>query len=363
MKKSFQVVFFVGPLTPPIHGQSLAFTRFVDSIKIEKKIVLNTNLENRSKIGKLFGTVKNLFSIFLKVFFLKFDIVYFTCSRSFLGSIKDVLLINLVSLKNVKIINHLHGSDFYDFLHSSPQWYQKILFASYEKVNTSIVLLESMKDQFKDFKNMKVEVVANFYDKELDNLLVEKEVDNINLVYLSNIMKSKGIFELIEAFEELSQVNRNLYLNIAGDFMADEYMNINQVKQEFYAKIEQNTKIRYHGKVFEKEKTMLLQKSDIFILPSYYRSEAFPISIIEAMACENAIITTNYKYLPEIVKESNGVLVETNSIKSLKDGIEKLLHNKDRLKTIQMTNRQKVKEQFTLELYLKKLHEIVLEER
>ena len=53
-----------------------------------------------------------------------------------------------------------------------------------------------MKNQFKDFPNMKIEVVANFYDIELDNTLVEKDSQTINLLYLSNIIKSKGIFEL-----------------------------------------------------------------------------------------------------------------------------------------------------------------------
>ena len=123
----------VGPLMPPIHGQSMAFTRFIESIKDESEIVINTNYEDKSKPVKIFFTLKTLFSIFVKTLFLKYDVVYFTCSRSFLGSIKDVLLINIASMKNVKIINHLHGSDFYEFLHDSPQWYQPILFHSYKK--------------------------------------------------------------------------------------------------------------------------------------------------------------------------------------------------------------------------------------
>ena len=46
--------FFVGPLMPPITGQSLAFSRFVESISIEERIVINTNSENKSKLSKIF---------------------------------------------------------------------------------------------------------------------------------------------------------------------------------------------------------------------------------------------------------------------------------------------------------------------
>ena len=356
-------IFLIGPLLPPVHGQSLAFTRFVESIQNDRKIVINTNLEDKSKLGKVFSTVKTLFDILIKSLFTKYDIVYFTCSRSFLGSIKDILLINLVSLKKVKIINHLHGSDFYEFLENSPKWYRKILLYSYKKVDISIVLLDSMKEQFRDFQNMKVEVVSNFHDKELDIKLAKKDVNKINLVYLSNIMCSKGIFVLIDAFEQLSKKYDTIILNIAGGFIADEYMSIEEVKNIFMSKMQKNNRIVYLGKTFGKEKVKLLQKSDIFVLPTYYKSEAFPISIIEAMACENAIVTTNYKYLPDVVSQKNGILVEIKSVDSLIAGIESLVNDKLLLKNIQNYNRQEAKEKYSLNQYIVSLNKIVMDRK
>lgn len=360
MSKSLKV-FLIGTILPPVHGQSLAFTRFVESIEDETKIVVNTNLEHMSKIEKILSTFSILFTILIKAIFGKYNVVYFTCSRSFLGSIKDVLLINLASLKKVKIVNHLHGSDFYEFLHNSPKWYQKILFYSYRKVDISIVLLDSMKEQFIDFRDMKLEVVSNFYDKELDKQLAKKDKNNIRLVYLSNIMSSKGIFELISAFEELSKEYDNIYLNIAGEFMADDYMSINKIKSKFISKINTINRIKYLGKIFGDDKAKLLQSSDIFILPSCYKSEAFPISILEAMACGNAIVATNYKYLREIVNMENGVLVEPKSVVSLQNGLKSLLQNVEVLKKLQSHNEIEAKEKYSLDRYLKNLNKIVME--
>lgn len=361
MKKNYKIL-LVGPLFPPVHGQSLAFTRFYESIDNHSKFLIDTNMEDISKFGKIIGTLKTVFWILHKLLFNKIDVVYFTCSRSFLGSIKDVLLINLASCKNIRLINHLHGSDFYDFLHHSPKWYQKILFYTYNKVDTSIVLLDSMKSQFKDFGDMSIEVVSNFYDNELDDVVEQKDKKKINLLYLSNIMKSKGIFELIEAFDVLSVKYSNVNLTIAGGFINDEYQSIDELKEKFYKKINKNGRIRYVGKVFGKEKAIFLQKSDIFVLPSYYKSEAFPISIIEAMRCGNAIVSTDYKYLPEVVQDKNGILVKTKSIKSLVAGIEKLLSSKERLIEIQSYNMEEAKKQYTLEKYILKLNRIVFGE-
>lgn len=350
--------FFVGPLIPPITGQSLAFSRFVESISINEKIVINTNSENRSKLSKILFSIKTLIVIFIKALFSDYHLVYFTCSRSVLGSIKDILLINLVSFKNKKIINHLHGSDFYDFLHNCPQWYKKILFKSYEKVGVSVVLVESMKLQFKDFKNMRIEVVPNFYDKELDNVLVKKDPTKISLLYLSNIMVSKGIFELVDAFEELININDKITLNIAGEYFSDSYMSSSKVKKNFENKIYSNNKIKYHGKVFGIDKIKLLQSSDIFILPSY--KEAFPISIIEAMATSNALVVTKQKYISEELSSENGILVKKRSVKSLIDGIGYLIKNKQKLLQIQKYNRQQAQEKFSKQKYLKNLKKIVM---
>ena len=354
-------ILFVGPLLPPVHGQSLAFTRFVGSVKDENKIVVDTNIEVKLKFGKVFYAFKILSSILIKTIFVKCNVIYFTCSRSFLGSLKDVLLINLAALKNIKLVNHLHGSDFYEFLHSSPKWYQSTLFYSYSKVDISIVLLDSMKAQFIDFPNMELKVVVNFYDKECNERLAEKEKNKINLVYLSNIISSKGIFELIDAFEVLSKTHENIHLNIAGGYIADEYLSIDKVRKKFEQKISLSNRITYTGKIFEREKVALLQKSDIFILPSYYKSEAFPISIIEAMACKNAIVTTNYKYLPEVVGEKNGVLVNPKSVESLIEGVEILLNDIEKLRKIQAHNKVEAQNKYSLNQYLKNLNEIVME--
>jgi glycosyltransferase involved in cell wall biosynthesis len=56
----------------------------------------------------------------------------------------------------------------------------------------------------------------------------------------------------------------------------------------------------------------LYQKSEIYVQPSFY--ETFGLCILEAMACENAVIATNVGGIPEVVGDS-GILVEPDSRK------------------------------------------------
>ena len=54
----------------------------------------------------------------------------------------------------------------------------------------------------------------------------------------------------------------------------------------------------------------MLRTSHIFCLPSTYKSEAVPLSIIEAMSVGCVIVVYDYKYLPSLVKaDINGKVV------------------------------------------------------
>ncbi len=349
----------VGPTLPPITGQSLAFTRVCEALDVGTYDVINTNLESKGKYQKIFHTFFIMANIIYKLLKNDYDKVYFTCTRSLGGSLKDIVLIYMASLRKIPVINHLHGSDFYDFLHTAPKIYKKILFNAYQKVNTSIVLLDPMRDQFRDFPNMNIKVIPNFYDENLDTKEPQKNEKTISVLYLSNIMKSKGIFELIEAFCRMDK-EYSIRLDIAGGFLGDELMNKQETQKLFLDSIGTCPHIVYHGVVLGESKMKLLQQSDIFVLPSYYKSEAFPISILEAMRCGNAIITTRYKYLPTIVSEQNGLLVETKSISELSDAIEILLKDRSRLEQIQQHNRIEAQQNFSLSTYIANIKSVLL---
>jgi len=128
--------------------------------------------------------------------------------------------------------------------------------------------------------------------------------DDILLVTTGRLSWVKGWQLLIDATMEL--------------YSEDEYKNIKIVfvgDGEDKRKIENYNKLLYDkniiklvGKLNQNEISLYLNAADVFVLGSHY--EGWPTSLVEAMACGCAIVTTNVSAVSEIVYEGkNGFIV------------------------------------------------------
>ena len=352
----------MGPLPPPYFGQSVAFSTVVENFA-GKHIIINTSNKNTVLSG-IFLCVKILYF----TTFYKIDIIYLTCSRSFLGSIRDVVLLFGARIRRIKVINHLHGADFKIFYDKLPKLYKKIVHWCYSGVDTNIVLFEELKSEFSDFPHTKIEVVPNAYSKDLDYLPLEKTKkkaeDKVMLLYCSNIMKSKGIINLLQAYEQVLQKYKNIELRIVGIPMKDYICSEEVITQEFNLNFERIKKrcpdnIFYYGARIGDEKKELLWDSDIFILPTFHFSEAFPLSVLEALRAGNYIITTNHNYLSRIISDENGRLIQPNSVSDIVESIEKIIFDRDLLWRTQNYNIQYARENYGEEQYVNNLCKII----
>ncbi len=349
-------ILFVGPLPIPVTGQSICFKKIVDQYRNDQKIVVD-NSKYKSKVLSAIYVYLQIILIFIK-HSNKIECIYITCSRSLLGFLKDVPVLLLGKMLNVRIINHLHGSDFKSFEYNFP--IKKLLHWLYNGVE-SIVLHESMKDQFSNFANMKIWVVPNFYDKSLDLYTDVITKNRGQILFLSNLMKSKGIIEFVENADQILK-DPCKSIVIAGAFMGDKYISEKKLKALLKPEFQRLTnkyknRFSYKGFVTGKEKIDLYSRSDIFILPSY--SEGFPISIIEAMRLGCLIIATEVDYLPNIISQKNGSLIPFHDFKNIDKYIDKELSDQLLVSKKQRNNIITSKEKHSESSYIQNLKAII----
>lgn len=347
----------IGSLPPPITGQSVSFSYLTRLSNKNRFILYNTN----KTTFKFFNYLDSFIFLPIYILFNPFDSIYFLGSRTKLGFLRQLPFLTIAIIKRAKLINHLHGADFEQFskkaglLKSIIEWV-------YKKVDISIVLLEEMKDQFQAFPKMKLEVVPNAISEEFENLDIVFPKEK-RILFLSNIMASKGIIEFLTASKQILKDDNSIRIDIAGDFISDNYMDKNQMKKKFFKLFECIKKdflerIFYHGSVSGKKKVDLLKSSSIFILPTYYPTEAYPISIIEAMATGNAVITTKHNYLEKIISKKNGGTIKIKDSSQIVESIKKLFIDQQKLQVIQYNNFM-LSKSFNLENHLSLLQNIL----
>lgn len=292
-------ILLVGPRSRPITGQSKCFNFLVDNVSCKNYKVFTT--------GR-FSSFFYLMDVIRISFFKKIDVVYFTSSRSKLGFLRDLYLIFFFYLRKTKVVNHLHGADFYDFYFSSNKIFRYLINWAYKRIDISIVLTEGMKNQYSMFPDMDIRVVSNFYcDEDVGGL--QEVSSNIRILFLSNLMKEKGLIELVNAFIKASKVNQKIELHIAGSCLGND-------KMLQYVNSIDSDKVHFHGPVEGVVKCRLLTQSHVVALPTYYPTEAQPLALIEGMASGCAVLTTNHNYLPEFISSDNGFLVNVDNLES-----------------------------------------------
>ncbi len=355
-------ILFFGPLAPPYTGQSIAFTTVVNRFKNEKSTIINISGKNTISSGLLL-----CLKIIFVVLFGRIDLIYFTCSRSFNGSVRDVVLLICARIRRIPVINHLHGSDFKVFYDSLPSWYRRIVRWCYNGVGESVVLIDGMKAEFADFSKMKLTVIPNSYSSNLDSCPTNKVRNSgqpIEVLYLSNIMKTKGILHLLNAIEVIFSKYDNINLSIAGLPIGEPDCPESEITQLFNEQYERISKdypgrINYLGVVSGENKKQLLWKSDVFVLPTYYPTEAFPLSILEALRTGNYIITTNHRFIPSIVSDDNGSLVEPDSTIALFEALDEIAEHPERIETTQDLNIWYAMDHYQEKEYLSALEQVL----
>jgi glycosyltransferase involved in cell wall biosynthesis len=357
-------ILIIGPFPEPITGQSIA--NKILKIGLEKMNVYvdildtNTNkkLQSYNKQGKI-GSIKILISLnqiffgVLKIFIKKYDIIYITPGQTYLGFIKYSLFMLFGKLLKKKVYVHFHGGLFGNMYKDLSNSKKKIIGFLLKKIDGVIVLSKSLKYMVEDLIDVnRIFVCENGIE---NNYLInnpKKKSNKLKLLYLSNLMKTKGILDLLNATKLLDENNIDYELNIAGN-IEDE------IKEEVNSFLK-NNKIKYHGVVSGNKKYELLNEANIFCLPTYYPVEGQPISILEAMGMGNAIVTTNQGGIKDIVENGkNGIICNKKDPKSIYISLLKAYED---FEVYSINNIKEIKRKYTQDKFIERLYNVLMGE-
>lgn len=135
------------------------------------------------------------------------------------------------------------------------------------------------------------------------------------IFYVGNAHPHKNVEGLIKVFGQLREKHPDLSLILAGH---DHYF-WQKIKQEFSP-----PGIIYTGFVSDEQLVALYKNAQAFVMPSL--EEGFGIPLLEAMACECPVVSSNAGSLPEVGGDA-ALYFKPDNISDMKDKVDQVLES------------------------------------
>ena len=286
------------------------------------RVVITKHLD---KITKLFSYIDLYIGTILKTVFNNYDYIYVHfVSHSSLGAVISKKL-----CKDTKLVLNAHGNDVLadmDFEMKNEERSKKYI------KHADAVIVPSK--YFKD-------VIVSKYDYDKDKIYVypsggvntsrfvnidQKEAKKaVNLSdkysyvgYVSRIEKNKGYDVFLKAIKELIDQDKikNLKFLVVGGGLEEDKFN------ELVKKLKLKDYLEIRNMVSQEELINIYNSLDIFVFPTYRKSESLGLVGLEAMSCETLVIASNnYGPTDYVVDNKNGKFFKPEDAKDLANKI------------------------------------------
>ncbi len=161
----------------------------------------------------------------------------------------------------------------------------------------------------------------------------------LTIAIVAQLIARKGHAILFTALQDIILKNANIHLIVLGQ---------GPLKNKLVALAEQlniQKNITFAG--FRDDLDQLLPQFDLVVHPAF--SEGLGVSLLQASACEVAIIASDAGGIPEAVEDGiSGLIVPPGNVAALREAIEKLIYNPTLRQQLAKQGRRKMEVEFSI---------------
>lgn len=307
-----------------------------DGQGIKTTIITNELIQiygvDQIKIVNTFNWRKNPLSLILKclIAMMTCDNIIFLTDENGVKVFPKFFVL-LKTLFHRKVHYYVVGGWLTDFVKKNTNIKKYIM-----KLDAIYVELKSMERDLKEQGFVNINYVNKFrritpISKES---IIKYDKPPYKLCTFSRVFREKGIEESIEA---ISKIN-DKYSDVIFDL--DIYGKIDEnYKKRFNSIMNDQPKyIKYCGVVDFDRSTETLKNYFALLFPTYYKSEGYPNTFVDAFSAGLPVIATDFRYNAEIINSGiDGIIYSLNDQGALENILDTIYHNPD------MINDMKIK--------------------
>lgn len=254
----------------------------------------------------------------------------------------------------VPLVIRMNGTDtYFCALENRKQKFKNRFFERLAMKNANNILAVS---DFTGRKTMEVlklnrdyEVIPNSISIE-DFKPSENKPEPNRILYFGTIIRKKGVLELVEIFNRIVKEHKEAKLILAGRDVVDIFEQVSTLEL-FKQRLSKEAakQFEYIGSLDYSMVRKEIEKASAVVLPSF--AEALPMTWLEAMAMEKALVTSNIGWAPEVmVDRETGFTVDPKDHKLYTEKILQLLEDKELADKMGKAARKRVEERFSTQV-------------
>jgi glycosyltransferase involved in cell wall biosynthesis len=256
--------------------------------------------------------------------------------------------------KKCPIVIKLHGSDTYfcNLDQRKVKWKNKFHEKrALEKADALLSVSQFTADETNRVFSLQKQfnIIPNSID--IISFETDKTIQEVpdTVLYFGSLIRKKGLLELPLIFNELITLNPLAKLILVGrdvpDIISGSPSTWKMMQSLFSEKTLAN--VSYLGAVEYKDIQKYISESTVCVFPSF--AEALPVSWIEAMAMQKAVVASNIGWATDVIDdEVNGFLVNPKSHTAYASKINTLLSNAQKRQEFGISAREKVIQKFSI---------------
>ena len=350
MDKKSRVLCIV-QLPPPVHGVSIMNSYLVNSEKMATRFDFDVvSLKFGRTIGDLNGfafrkvlkAVGVTGKIIAKMCRRRYSLIYFTLTPTGFGFYRDAVYVLLLKLFRTPVLLHLHGKGVKEAV--SGRWSRLFYRLVFHRTHI-ICLSERLKEDVADVYSGDPFVVPNGIPMlpATQGMPRGYSIRKPKLLYLSNLMRNKGIEVLVEALSILHAEGLSFQARLVGAPADVTLEELGQTVDRFGL----SQSVTIVGPTYGDEKIFEFQSSDVFVFPTY--NDAFPLVNIEAMQFGLPVVSTDEGSIPDVVVHNEtGLIAEKGNVHSLVENLRIILRQPERGRQMGLNGRRRFEEHFTI---------------
>jgi glycosyltransferase involved in cell wall biosynthesis len=165
----------------------------------------------------------------------------------------------------------------------------------------------------------------------------------LRLLYIGRLVRTKGLYESLEAIARLRTHGVDTHLVIAGSGVEEEGL------RREVGRLKLQEAVSFAGPAFGERKRALFEEAQVLLLPTYHR-EGLPYALLEGMAAGLVPVVTRVGAIPDVVEpDVHGLFVPPRDPETLARALGALAADRALLARMSAASRERVATSYSVE--------------